>query len=116
MFYIYSSCVCIVPSGPPRNLDSTLPDPHTVILVWDPPRPEDKNGQILLYYINVTQLNSGNTFQVSTNQTTIFIGNLDPYTTYTFVVAASTIAGLGPFSSNNTVTTLEDGKLTSSWD
>ena len=38
------------------------------------------------------------------------INGLRPFSSYTFRVAASTIIGIGPFSTNVTVTTPEDGK------
>ena len=38
------------------------------------------------------------------------ISGLRPFSSYTFRVAASTSIGIGPFSTNVTVTTSEDGK------
>ncbi len=88
-----------------------LSDPYSILLSWDPPQPEDKNGRIVRYAIDVTRKNTGQNFQLFTTQTSFNIENLVPYTVYTFMIAASTNAGSGPFSTTYTVTTIEDSRF-----
>ena len=75
--------------------------------MWEPP--EDPNGYIREYRVNVTEVETGRMFQLITNTTGITIGSLHPYYTYNCTVSAVTI-GPGPFSTVITVRTAEDGK------
>ena len=76
--------------------------------MWEPP--EDPNGDIREYRVNVTEEETGRVFQFSTNTTSITIGSLHPYYTYNCKVVAVTI-GLGPFSTVITLRTAEDGRF-----
>ena len=76
--------------------------------MWEPP--QDPNGLIHGYRVNVTEVETGRMFQLSTNTTSIVIGFLHPYYTYNCTVVAVTIAP-GPFSSVITVRTDEAGKF-----
>ena len=75
--------------------------------MWEPP--EDPNGYIREYRVNVTEVETGRMFQLITNTTGITIGSLHPYYTYNCTVSAVTI-GPGPFSPAITVRTDEDGR------
>ena len=72
--------------------------------MWEPQ--EDPNGNIREYRVNVTEVETGRKFQLSTNTNSIIIGSLHPYYTYNCMVVAVTIAP-GPFSSIITVRTDE---------
>ena len=74
--------------------------------MWEPP--EDPNGDIREYRVNVTEEETGRMFQLTSNTTSIAIGSLHPYYTYNCTVVAVTI-GPGPFSTVITVRTAEDG-------
>lgn len=86
---------------------------------WYPPRFEDSNGIIREYIINITEINTGNSWQLtvgnetfiagSNNTITTFIDSLHPFYSYSFSIAAQTIA-LGPFSAFVIVEMPEDGK------
>ena len=76
--------------------------------MWEPP--EDPNGNIREYRVNVTEVETGRMFQVTTNTTSITIDSLHPYYTYNCTVVAVTI-GPGPFSTVITVRTAEDGRF-----
>ena len=76
--------------------------------MWEPP--EDPNGDIREYRVNVTEEETGRMFQLITSTTSITIGSLHPYYTYNCTVVAVTI-GPGPFSSVITVRTAEDGRF-----
>ena len=90
---------------------SVSPDPYSVLLTWNPPPSEDRNGPIIGYIINVTVLQTGEKFQLSSNVPTLLVESLRPFTTYVCVFAALTPVGIGPFSNTYIITTPEDGKL-----
>ena len=99
-----------VPSGPPLNIHELSSSPSTVILEWDPPLQEDRNGVITGYLVNITEVESGKEFQFSSSTNSLSIDSLTPFTTYTCVIAATTIVGHGPYSNTIVVLTPEDGK------
>jgi len=80
-------------------------------LTWDPPPPEDINGVIREYRINVTEGETGNLLQYTTNPNTreLVVGPLHPYYTYHCTVVAYTIE-VGPYTAIITVRTDEAGK------
>ena len=77
-------------------------------LLWQDPPPEDQNGIIRLYFINITEEETGREFQLTSSAPHIFVEFLHPFYTYVCTVAASTV-GVGPFSPPLTVKTLEAG-------
>ena len=89
---------------------ATPTDPRSIALRWDPPLPEDRNGPITGYLVNVTVVETGEMFEINTTLTTFGLFFLTPFTTYEFTIAASTEVGLGPFSEVVSVLTPEDGK------
>ena len=84
---------------------------RSVTFNWQAPLVEEQNGVIISYTINVTDVGRGQTIQrlVSSSQTSITVASLIPFTTYSCSIAASTSAGMGPFSTLLTLTTPEDG-------
>ena len=97
------------PSSPPLNFVATPTDSRSIALRWDPPLPEDRNGPITSYLINVTVVETGEITEINTTLTTFRLLFLTPFTTYEFTIAASTEVGLGPFSETVSVLTPEDG-------
>ena len=87
------------------NLSST-----SVVLTWETPPSEDLNGRVIGYFINVTKLRSGERLELFSNSTILTVYNLHPYTMYTYIFAAVTNAGHGPFSNALQIETLEAGK------
>ena len=79
-------------------------------LVWQNPPPEDQNGIIRLYFINISEEESGRQFQLTSSTPHILVGSLHPFYTYVCTVAASTV-DIGPYSPPLTVTTLEAGMI-----
>ena len=77
---------------------------------WEPPLPEDRNGIIINYTVNITEMETGTQFQLVTDNTTITAFSLHPYYTYIYTVAAETSVGLGPYTSPRAVRMPEDGK------
>ena len=105
--YMYSYTV---PSGPPQSTSTVALSSTSLLLMWDPPLPEQQNGPIVAYSVRLLRVDNDTTEQFDTNSTTITVDQLVPYTSYEWMVAAQTIAGTGPFSSPVIEPTLPDGK------
>ncbi len=84
---------------------------RSAVLTWDPPPYEDQNGVIISYLISVTVNETGETFVLSTDGTSLSITELRPYRTYICTIAASTSVGVGSYSTGVIVETLEDGEM-----
>ena len=113
-----------MPTEAPLNVSVTVQSPHCIKLSWEPPSPEEHNGEIISYHIiametQILYLDNGtvilqmgmnfNRTYVSEGRTQL-IGMLHPSYNYTVRIAAATVVGIGPFSDPITVMTLEDGK------
>ena len=82
-----------------------------VLIRWQEPASERQNGIITSYIIRVISTETGVAIQYSTNRTLFSVSSLKPFTTYTYEVAAMTVAGLGPFSNPITFLTDQTGKF-----
>ena len=71
---------------------------------------EERNGIIRRYIINITELNSGNEYQLENASTEITVLDLHPFYRYSYSVAAETVA-LGPFTPASIIEMPEDGML-----
>ena len=96
------------PTGPPKNFTLMANNSRSLILSWAPPLPQDINGIIIDYTINVTSSLGSHSFQVGSGVTTYSLASLRPYVAYTCIIAAHTSVGQGPFGTNVTLTTPED--------
>ena len=103
--------ILTVPNGPPLTVSARALSSQSVIITWEPPSPEEQNGHIVEYVINITGLDTGERYQHLSASNNLTIGLLSPFSTYTCVIAASTSVGIGPFSTVVIVQTLEDGVL-----
>ena len=83
-------------------------------MTWEPPLPENRNGIITSYTIQLHEIVTGQTFliQREANHTELLIDSLHPYYEYNVSIAAETVA-VGPFSESQTVRTLEDSEFDS---
>lgn len=81
----------------------------SLFLTWQPPLSSERNGEIVLYTINVTVLESGEEFQLTSLVANLTLTSLRPYYTYSFALAASTVIGEGPFSLIFNIRMPEDG-------
>ena len=82
----------------------------SVQLSWDPPPADQQNGIITDYYINMTEVETGVTVQLTvTSATTLLVSTLHPYYVYNFFISAATVVGQGPYSTLFSVQTPEDG-------
>ncbi|XP_019645318.1 PREDICTED: uncharacterized protein LOC109486070 [Branchiostoma belcheri] len=99
------------PPGPPHNLQAAPTSHNSVHLTWEPPM--EPNGEITNYAVQYGPSESCSEaefpHQVTTSDgsTTTVIGDLVPYTNYTFRVRGATSAGGGNFSGCNSTRTLE---------
>ena len=98
------------PSSPPSDVSYAQVTSTSFILSWTTPPPETHNGLIRHYIVRCTELENGAMFQQMTvnSSTERLVDSLHPHYSYYCAIAAVTIAE-GPFSSNITVTTTQDG-------
>ena len=100
------------PSGPPLNVTTRAVNSTTIQVAWAPPAPENQNGIITLYNINVTVSETKGDFVLNTSTTSLYVTGLHPHHTYAFAVTAVTIRP-GPYSEPQAITTPEDCKFLS---
>ena len=96
-----------VPSGPPQNISVSAINITAIHIMWNPPLPEVQNGIILNYLIDVTEIDTAEYHQFTSDGTSLSLANLHPFYTYKFTIAAVTI-GAGPKSLEESITTPED--------
>ena len=92
------------------NLTLEATTAESITLSWSPPDMQSWNGIITGYHVNVTAVETGETFQASSTTNNLVVQSLEPFTTYNCTIAAETSAGIGPFSIPLTVQTNETGK------
>ena len=99
-----------MPTAPPENLQLFSQNPRTLLITWQPPVDEHRNGIITGYVINITELETGTQLQLVTEQTSIIVESLHPFYTYGCIVAAETSVGVGPFTIEVVVKMPEAGR------
>ena len=100
----------IVPTGPPQRVEVQPENITTLALSWQPPSPENQNGIIVHYTVNITEMETGRVLSLTAMNTTMLrVHLLHPFYTYTCIVAAVTI-GLGPYSTPVVIQMPEDGQ------
>ena len=92
------SLYIVAPEGPPINLRLLEVLKRSLEIHWDPPIPEDRNGNIIGYEYNITEQNGWNDVDTVDSSTVKVFTKLTPYTNYTVRIAAMTLAGTGPYS------------------
>ena len=102
------------PSGPPQMISAVALDPRMIKISWSLPLPEEQNGIIEIYVVNITVAETDEHIQLRTNNMTITAEGLHPYYNYHITVAAVTIA-IGPYTVNQVVQTPQDGKETKAY-
>lgn len=100
-----------VPSSPPFELSASLINSNSFLLSWREPLPEDQNGIIRHYLINVLEENTGREINMTSVATEILLEFLHPFYNYTCIVAAVTV-GVGPYSNPITIGIPAARKLT----
>ena len=107
--YLYYPWLITVPSSAPGMLRAVTVSSSSAVLTWEAPPPEDLNGHLIGYSINMTKIRTGERLELFSNFTSLTVSNLQSYTVYTCISAAVTNAGRGPFSNSIQIVTLEAG-------
>ena len=79
-----------------------------MLVEWEEPEYEDQNGEIVEYRVTYWLAGQpGSALQTTTNGTTLMtvVDNLQPFSNYSFKVAAATAQGYGPDSNPSTAST-----------
>ena len=97
------------PSVAPTNIRGLAIDHSSISLTWDALPDILSNGIVSTYIVNVTERETGYTFERNTTGTSIVLDSLHPDYVYECRVAAFTIAA-GPFSTIFAVQVLMAGK------
>ena len=101
------------PGGPPQLVRARSLSPTSLIISWEPPLQEVRNGIIQRYTVKITELETEQNTTFYTEATTLNVTSLHPYYTYNCTVAAETI-GIGPFSPPVVFQLPESGMYTNS--
>lgn len=80
----------------------------SLLLTWEHPLPQDRNGIVRRYVVNVTEIETDTRMVVYTAGTRLTLSDLHPSYTYLSTIAAETIS-LGPWSEGISVKLPEDG-------
>ena len=110
--------IVLGPETPPMNCEANVINSTAITLTWSPP--VMPNGIITNYNVSYVPGQSLSTADYSTdgnvsvaignNDTTYDVSSLRVATNYYVAIAAHTMIGIGPYSSDNcTVQTMEDG-------
>ena len=83
----------------------------SAIVTWSQPPLDQQNGLILGYTVNLTDVQTRETFQLVSFTTEVTADELSPFTTYSIIIEAFTAVGSGPCSTLYTFTTGEDGMI-----
>lgn len=108
---IHVVCSITVPSGPPTNFTASPTSSTSAQLAWDLPHPQQRNGIIRQFVIEVEPL-AGQTFSITTSgsSSSFVVSALRPFTYYLFSVAAITI-GRGPATQQIQIQTFTDSEF-----
>ena len=69
--YLYTLlCIYAAPSGPPQSVSASALDPRIIQINWSQPLPEEQNGIIQSYLVNITVAKTGQRIQHTTNSNT----------------------------------------------
>eukprot|EP00106_Octopus_bimaculoides_P006172 XP_014773614.1 PREDICTED: receptor-type tyrosine-protein phosphatase F-like isoform X10 [Octopus bimaculoides] len=87
------------PAGAPQNFTVIPVSETTVLLTWDQPAKNLRNGEIKMYQINFhKQSDSINVEDLNVTDTSLDISGLDMNTDYIFLIRGYTSKGPGPWS------------------
>lgn len=100
--------LCVVPAGPPISMIVSVVNSTAIEVEWSPP--ETPNGVIIYYTIYINAIPTLNISARVGNQSAVMEG-LSPHQQVNVSISASTSAGEGPVSPQETVTTHETGEL-----
>ena len=93
----------------PENILVTSKNSTTAVLMWNEIPFHHQNGIIRKYVVVVTEANTGDSFEETSQTESIVLNSLHPFYTYKVHIAAYT-TDQGPFSPPVAFTMDEDGK------
>ncbi|XP_073227916.1 tyrosine-protein phosphatase Lar-like [Porites lutea] len=97
------------PSAAPMNIQGKALSSTSLLISWDPPPLDHRNGPITNYTVKYRIKGERACFvNVDGAKTSIRLHHLRKYTTYLLWVSASTSVGEGPMSEKHSYTTAED--------
>ena len=87
------------------NVTAIASGPTTLLVHWNPPPPEEQNGDIMQYGLNITNMELGDTttHYLSGSRTSFILQNLRPHNVYQYRMTAYTAVGNGPYSPSQTI-------------
>ena len=88
-----------------RAINSTA-----IIISWELPAPEARNGNITSYSLLIRELATNLTSTLSGVHIELVVASLHPYYQYECQIAAETAVGRGPYADAIITRTLPDGK------
>jgi len=88
----------LAPSGPPKTVDTILTNFSSLSVIWKAPEISEQNGLIIYYEVEIISLDVNHTELVNISNESLILTDLHSFYTYSIRVAASTSAGLGPYS------------------
>ena len=106
-----------VPDGSPDNVTGMANSSTTIIVTWDSIPPIDQNGIITMYEVLYQPLETFGgaigpmTRNVSGTEMSVVLMDLQEFVSYNITVRAYTSVGEGPYSTEISVATLQDGML-----
>ena len=99
-----------MPTFAPLGLRINATGSHSVVLTWEQPPLEHRNGRIRRYQVRLVEIESGDILQLVSQSAQVNVSNLHPFYNYNCSVAAETIA-IGPFSDYILAQTEEYGMI-----
>jgi len=99
------------PSAPPVvNYTMQVSYVKSIALYWAVPPRENQNGVIRGYTVVIQAVDTGGTVIFNTTHLMMTVEDLLPFRNYVYRIAAYTLAGLGPFSTDYWIQTLQAGR------
>lgn len=102
--------------GYPQNFTAVTVNSTNILVLWDPVFPEEQNGDILTYEVEINQTMFTDVSRSEMRETSgpelmmLLLDNLEEFVNYSLRVRAQNSEGAGPFSPAVFSTTDQDGK------
>ena len=110
--HVLSDLSLIEPHAPPSNIMFEVDSSTQATIMWQPPLFEDQNGPIIHYNLILSDLVFGlDDIDINVSSLSYTATDLEEYNNYSFIIAATTEVGIGPYSVPVNFTTEEDGKF-----
>lgn len=108
VFFSVPLDILTAPTGPPQYLAVARKTSTSFTLTWQPPLPSQQNGAIQRYTIMVTEQETNQSLEFTTNDTNLTVQSIHPHYNYESIVRAENILP-GPYSERIFTQLDEDG-------